>query len=180
MRAVGRVVLILLIPAALGLACLVEFLERRGWVRRRLGRRPGVPGRARGDDRDVRCGGEPGADHGPRERIDRGRVAFYYHPCERQPFLSYQLDAMWASLATGVPTINGYSGYAPRDWHRFFCVDFESKNREVADVLAEWERMRGLSPDRVQWIGADCPSKKSLREAERAAELAPAQDAAEQ
>ena len=31
-RAVGRVVLILLVPAALGLACLVEFLDRRRWA----------------------------------------------------------------------------------------------------------------------------------------------------
>ena len=53
-------------------------------------------------------------------QIDRGRVAFYYHPVDDPPFSRHHLDAMWASLATGVPTVNGYSGHAPRSWHLFF------------------------------------------------------------
>ena len=177
-RAFGRIVLILLIPAALGLAFLVEYVERRGWA-------------VAGWIVALACLAEQGVTTATFDaaanratimnlarQIDRSRDVFYYHPCDRQPIVIYQLDAMWASLATGLPTINGYSGHFPSDWTPLFYVDSD-QNREVADVLAEWERS-GLSPDRVQWIGADCPSKKSLQAAERAAELAPAQDAAEE
>ncbi len=179
MRAVGRIVLILLIPAALGLAFLAEFLERRGWA-------------VAGWVVALVCLAEQGVTTATFDaeanratimnlarRIDRGRDVFYYHPCDRQPIVIYQLDAMWASLATRLPTINGYSGHFPRDWAPLFYVDSD-RDREVADVLADWEREQGLSPDRVQWIGADCPSKESLRAAERSAESAPAQDAAEE
>jgi hypothetical protein len=94
-------------------------------------------------------------------RIEPGRLAFYYHPCEERPTLDYHLDAMWASLERGVPTINGYSGLSPRDWADFFNFDFAVPfHRDLEDVLSEWERERGLSPDRVQWIGADCPRNR--------------------
>ena len=49
-RAIGRVVLILLVPAALGLACLVEYLDRRRWAVASWIVVLRVPGRARGDD----------------------------------------------------------------------------------------------------------------------------------
>jgi len=163
-RAVGRIVLILLIPAALGLASLVESLDRRGWA-------------VAGWIVALVCLAEQGVTTETFDaaanratildivrRIDRGRVAFYYHPCDDQPFYRYHLDAMWASLAGGVPTINGYSGYAPHDWVPFFIVDMDSE-LEVEVVLTEWERVRGLSPDRIQWIGADCPRKKPVRAA---------------
>ena len=60
-------------------------------------------------------------------RIDRGRVTFYYHPDDGQTFRIHHLDAMWASLATGVPTINGYSGHAPRAWQRLLPGRFRAK-----------------------------------------------------
>ena len=161
-RAVGRVVLILLIPMALGLASLVQDLERRRWA-------------VAGGILALACLAEQGITTetfdaaanratiaGLARRIDRGRVAFYYRPCDDQPFYVYHLDAMWASMASGVPTINGYSGYAPREWEGFFAADFDPEI-EVEDVLRNWERTHGLSPDRVQWIGADCPRKKPAR-----------------
>ncbi|MGP0065949.1 MAG: hypothetical protein ACLQGP_20410 [Isosphaeraceae bacterium] len=164
MRAIGRIVLILLIPAALGLSSLVELLAGRGWVVAAWL----VP---------LMCLAEQGVTTETFDaaanrakimdlarRIDRGRLAFYYHPCDEQPFHIYQLDAMWASLATGVPTINGSTGYAPRDWFDFFFVD-NDPDMEVEDVLARWEQARGLPPDRIQWIGADCPRKNPGRPA---------------
>jgi len=150
-RAVGRVVLILLIPAALGLACLVEFLGRR--------RSTIVAGIV-----VLVCLAEQGVTTetfdaavnratitGIARQIDRRPLAFYYHPSEGQPPVHYQLDAMWASLASGVPTINGYSGYAPRVWEGFYAVDRDAE-RTVEDVLAEWVQKQGLPPDRVQWV----------------------------
>ena len=32
------------------------------------------------------------------------------------PYWKYQLDAMWGSLVSGIPTMNGYSGQSPKDW----------------------------------------------------------------
>ena len=52
-RAIGRVVLILLVPAALGLACLVEFLDQKRLADRELDCRPAVSGRARGHDQHL-------------------------------------------------------------------------------------------------------------------------------
>jgi hypothetical protein len=33
------------------------------------------------------------------------------------PSLKYQLDAMWAGLKAGLPTVNGYSGNSPANWN---------------------------------------------------------------
>jgi hypothetical protein len=163
-RAIGRVVLIMLIPMALGVASLVQVLERKGWA-------------IAGGIIALVCLAEQGVTTGTFDavanratiagiarRIDRGQVAFYYHPCDDQPFYRYHLDAMWASLASGVPTINGYSGYAPLGWEGFFTADFDS-TVELEDVLSDWEQTQGLLPDRVQWIGADCPRRKPARSA---------------
>jgi hypothetical protein len=50
-----------------------------------------------------------------------------------------QLDAMWASLETGVPTVNGYSGRVPPGWK--FDLPRES---EIEDLLKRW-----LNPHRL-------------------------------
>ena len=46
-------------------------------------------------------------------QVDQGRIAFYYHPREYFPFPLQHLDAMWASLETRVPTVNGVFGTRP-------------------------------------------------------------------
>jgi len=153
-RAVGRVVLILLIPAALGLASLVEFLGRRRWtiaawiVVLVCLAEQGVT------TETFDAAANRATITGIARQIDRHRVAFYYHPRKGHPRVHYQLDAMWASLDSGVPTINGYSGYAPRVWERFYAVDTDAK-LAVEDVLVDWAREQGLTPDRVQWVSAD-------------------------
>jgi hypothetical protein len=150
-RAVGRVALIILVPAAVGFACLVDFLMQRrrtamGWAIALV------------------CLGEQGVTTKTfsaaenralierlRGQVDRGRVAFYYHPIDDLPFYRHHLDAMWASLASGVPTVNGYSGHTPRSWHRFFHADV-NPHADVANALADWELSHGLLPRHVQWI----------------------------
>ena len=113
-RAIGRVVLILLVPAALGLACLVEFLDQRrlaiaSWIVALVClAEQGVT------DRDLRRGGEPGVDrHASRAGSTEVGSRSIIIPIDDLPFFRHHLDAMWASLATGVPTVNGYSGHAP-------------------------------------------------------------------
>jgi hypothetical protein len=163
MRAVGRVVLILVLPAALGLASMVERLSRRGrsvaawFLILAFLAEQGVTT----DASDAAA--NRARIHELARQVDRSREAFYYHPCGLPPDEIYQIDAMWVSLVTGVPTINGLTGYAPRDWFNFFVVDTGKPDLELKDVLAAWEAGRGLSPDRIQWIGADCPPKSPDR-----------------
>jgi hypothetical protein len=151
-RAVGRVVLVILVPAALGLAALVEFLDRRrcavlSWLIILVClAEQGVT------NPSFDAAANRAAINNLADRIDRTRVAFFYHPDDGQAFHLHHLDAMWASLAAGVPTINGYSGHAPRAWQDFFNADFDKK-MDMKSVLAKWERTYALPPDQVQWIG---------------------------
>lgn len=54
------------------------------------------------------------------------------------PFEYVQLDAMWAALEVGVPTVNGYTGREPASWREHGRVD-----------VAAWERRHGLAPGTV-------------------------------
>ena len=156
-RALGRVVLILLVPAALGLACLVEFLDQRRWTFASWTvvlvclAEQGVTT----ETYDAAANRASIANLA--SQIDRGRATFYYHPVDGLPFYRHHLDAMWASMLTGVPTVNGYSGHAPRSWHGFFRADFDPEI-DVKSVLAKWEQSHGLPPNHVQWIGRDLPA----------------------
>ena len=159
-------VLLLLVPAALGLACLVEFLEQRrsviaAWTVALVCLAEQGMTTETFDAKANRASIDSLAS-----RIDRGRVAFYYHPVANPRFHRDHLDAMWASLASGVPTINGYSGHAPLSWHRFFRADFDP-DADVGLILAEWEQSHRLPPSLVQWIGADRPgnSQSETRQA---------------
>jgi hypothetical protein len=158
-RAVGRVVLILLMPAALGLATMVQRLEGSG---RRLA----------GGLLAACCMIEQGTSTGSYDapanraaiaavarRVDPGCDTFYYRPCDHRYWIGYQLDAMWASLESGRPTINGYSGYQPPEWAGFFMVETEHGPR-VEDVLEEWSQKMGLDRNRIQWIGSECPDER--------------------
>jgi hypothetical protein len=56
-----------------------------------------------------------------------------------------------------VPTVNGYSGYTPRAWNRFYQAD-TNPEADVAGALADWEQTQRLLPEHVQWIGAERPA----------------------
>jgi hypothetical protein len=164
-RALGRVVLILLVPAALGLACLVQYLDQRrlavvSWI---------VALVCLAEQTVTTDAFDAAANRASigslASQIDQGWVAFYYHPVKDLSYPRAQLDAMWASLDTRVPTVNGYTGHAPKSWHVFFTIDDES-GVNVEDVLAVWEKSQGLLPNHVQWIGADDsgPTKVEMRQ----------------
>jgi len=153
-RAVGRIVLILLIPAALGLASLLQSLLQRQWtlavaiVLLVCMLEQGVTT----ESYDAAANRATIAEVA--RQVAPGREAFYYRPQAQTAWFAYQLDAMWASILTGVPTINGYSGYFPPGWEGFLAIDAESK-RTPRDVLDQWVREQGLSPERVQSIGLE-------------------------
>ena len=66
---------------------------------------------------------------------------------------SYQLDAMWAGIERGVPTLNGYSAWTPPryqlSWNNLL-------NRKVQDAVYEafgkWETLHALPLDRTCWV----------------------------
>jgi len=95
---------------ALGLATLVQSLERRRWA--------GAAGIV-----SLICLAEQGVTtetfdaianrvkiDGIARQIDRDCAVFYYHPCDDDPPSHYELDAMWASLVIGMPTSTDIPG----------------------------------------------------------------------
>jgi len=71
-------------------------------------------------------------------RVERVRSELKREPCEvffingSEDAYKTQIDAMWASLETQVPTINGYSGNIPPRW------PFESARNVRAAQLRSW------------------------------------------
>jgi len=157
-RAVGRIVLILMIPAAVGLAVLVDRLSRRrsaalAWA---------VALTCLAEQTVTTPSFDAAANRatiaGVADRLKPGVATFYYKPAGGESFIDYGLDAMWASLAAGVPTINGYTGYFPQAWSRFLIAD--SKGGDPLNVLLDrWETGQGLRAQDVQRIGADGPTE---------------------
>jgi hypothetical protein len=156
-RAPGRVVLLLLIPAGVGLACLARrpvawWRWPAGWVvlvgvvcwleQGRL-----VPSFAKAESR-ARIEAVAG-------RVPRGAEAFFVwrrvtgpQPMECQT----QLDAMWAQIESGVPTVNGYSSMGPPGW--------ELGHNE----LRPGEDVRGLKKALGAWLrDNDVPSGRVAR-----------------
>jgi hypothetical protein len=96
-------------------------------------------------------------------QVDPDCEAFYYHLSDpvryplREPlrFAQNHVDAMWASIITGKPTINGYTGNFPSGWYPFFLVD-SPRGPDVHTALEKWKSTRGLVSSRIQIIGSKC------------------------
>lgn len=156
-RAVARMGLLIVIPLSIGLAYLVE-------TRARIGAVLGIA---------IVCFAEQVQTTGaydkfqPRvdvsslaARVNKGCAAFYYAPVYEQDgrdvpaAWQLQIDAMWAALETGVPTINGYSGFHPKRWgdladNRAFAGAAYSR---IRDAFQKWMAYYHLDPERVCWI----------------------------
>jgi hypothetical protein len=155
-RAVSRGLLFAMIPAALGVACFFE------WARER--RKYGVAACALG----LFCMAEQGVttpsyDKSTKRnetaelvrRIDRDCQAFYYSPQYPVNAVNhYHLDAMWAGLDMGKPTINGYSGLIPPDWRPLYEASINRKSdiARLGPALEYWARSNGLDSDQVCWV----------------------------
>jgi hypothetical protein len=89
-------------------------------------------------------------------QIDPRASAFY--ACTRnsqRPLHAHHLDAMWAGMERGVPTVNGYSGNYPRDWYNlYFChVEDDCELYCLDTALLRWLEPRGVAPECIDWIG---------------------------
>jgi hypothetical protein len=163
-RALGRVVLMALMVYAIGLGLFVKGMHER--------RRPvaaiaialicfleqglSTPSY---DKREHRSTVDAIAS-----RIDR-RDAILYFSAHRAEVLTPDeenhlstldnLDAIWAGLERGVPTINGYSGNLPPGWaplsHTSVRDDGDSSLLDRS--LRRWAREHGLPVERIRWVG---------------------------
>lgn len=158
---VSRVGLMMLIPWGIGLGLFFERL----FARKRLGLAVGLglvclleqgvttPSFDKGENRRFiaalarRVGGSGSGS---------GDEAFYYSPHNSPwPPFKANLDAMWAGLLCGKPTLNGYSGGTPtglrglEDSNIIDPIDYIWLSVE----LDRWETKFGPSARHVRWIG---------------------------
>src|SRR5262249_14265849 len=144
----GRIGLLLLLPASVGVALALQRCRHR-WVAAALA---------------LACVLEQGrlvpafSKEANRERVQQvveqvppDCQAFLYFPVgPKEPSggtVFQNLDAMWAELATGRPTLNGYSGCNPPDWP--FSDEHPSA---VEESLRDWVRKYHLDPEKIHWI----------------------------
>jgi hypothetical protein len=155
-RSTGRIILLMLIPASAGFAMFVDrFTGKLRWL---------------GPVIALFCLGEqvtipPAYD----KMATRDRVAaivaripaksssFYYSTDAEQDIAVSQIDAMWASMMSGVATVNGWGatpdGYGLRDNN----APTPDQRNELKDQLANWRNKWGLASDSVAWVGESDP-----------------------
>jgi hypothetical protein len=152
-RAVTRFWLITILPVSLGVAAVVAHLERSGrWILALL------VGAACVGEQWV--GGGVGYDK-VEQRQKLEIMARTLRPASQAFFVTSSADvwapqvsieAMWVGLASGRPTLNGYSGNAPPG-HDLLPVA-----RNEAELLDAWRRLEawcantGLDRRRIDWI----------------------------
>ncbi len=144
-RGVSRIALMLLVPAGAGTALFAERLRGRPAV---LGLLAVVT-----TAEQVRQLTSYGKEDGRRRvavvasAVRPGCEAFLYTPpAGREDPWWYQVDAMWASMNTGVTTINGYSGNAPPGWPFYRNqIATPEHDRELAQALDGWAHAWGLN-----------------------------------
>jgi hypothetical protein len=154
-RALCRISLALLVPASIGVARGLEWLKgRAGWwlalplsAAVVLEQGETTPSYSRDENR---------ADIAKlAAQVDPARCdAFLFSPTQGQlQWWKYQLDAMWTSMETGVPTVNGYSRTNPPGWNlKELSISYEDEETSIHNALASWEKARGLNADRVCWL----------------------------
>ncbi|MFZ2639848.1 MAG: hypothetical protein WA117_02590 [Verrucomicrobiia bacterium] len=161
-RSVSRIGMLLTIPAAIGLAFFLDhLLDRKKAVFLGLA---GVIGMACILEQFTL---KPSYDKAAmREEVAKiarevrpGCRAFFY--AERQPGVIWwqtQLSAMWAGLAAGKPTVNGYSSSYPPGWDLRDAISHSAywfkNNREA---LRLWREQNRLDRQDIQWIGWQKP-----------------------
>ncbi|MBL8949466.1 MAG: hypothetical protein JNK82_01725 [Myxococcaceae bacterium] len=150
-RAVGRVGLFMLFPAAVSVALLAKRARPAGLVvvalclLEQLQRVPDVysKGKVRSDVAAVTAA------------VPSTCRAFFYAPRGGDGWHEKtQLDAMWAALWSGVPTVNGYSGHFPPGWEPLFPHALNGPEDEVRvrEALAKWAQSRGVAEKDVCWV----------------------------
>jgi hypothetical protein len=155
LRALPRVSFVLLIPAAIGLAA---FFSQKGKTRAlaiSLLALVIVEQAHVGESFDKVA--QASDVEALQKRIGKSCSAFFYSPrgteASLAPSYKYQLDAMWASLQSGVPTLNGYSGGAPQDWDLLENrILSENDRARLEQALKQRARVKNLDFNSICWI----------------------------
>lgn len=166
-RAVSRIGLMVLIPVSFGVAITIDRLMQV--VKTRTGKLlvPGLVGlaclleqaqRLRAFDKDE----NRAVVQRLASQIGRNRChSFFYTPIHplRQHW-KYQLDAMWAEIAAGVPTINGYSGHSPPHWQlEYSVINSPEDELRLSMLLRDWANTQRVDPSRVCWLRLSLPEQ---------------------
>jgi hypothetical protein len=152
-RAVSRIGLLLPIPAALGVAIVLERLraQRRIFIATFVA---------------IVCLAEQQhraqAYNKLEMRAEVARItnaippnaqAFFFTGSDQSHWAMDQVDAMSASMDSHVPTINGYSGTWPPAIRQLIMNDTPGDDAKLQMLLAEWIAANHLDPHRVAWLG---------------------------
>ncbi len=156
LRAVARVGLLLLLPLSIGVAWQVSSLKTNAWkvvvilvvLAEQWVVVPTYDARGRFDR--VR---EMAAE------VKRDADAFYLvrqtgRRHERGSEYRDQIDAMWVSILSGVPTVNGYSGLIPPGWESLY-FNFIRGEKDVERLdrsLEGWALANGADPAEIQML----------------------------
>ena len=66
------------------------------------------------------------------------------------------IDAMWASLQTGVPTLNGYSGNTPNGWDlQQDVIQSKEQEQKLRTGLVAWTNKYGMEMSKIAWLRQD-------------------------
>jgi hypothetical protein len=154
LRAVGRISLVLLLPAGAFVALALERIASRV---PRAALLAGLALVALEQGRTL--------PSYPKERFDSvanaiaasvepGCAAFYVAFREIRPAEVAQLDAVWGALFSARPTVNGYAGYTPATWAPLAdaVVESDVDRRRLAEALRRWLVASGVEPSTVCWI----------------------------
>jgi hypothetical protein len=95
------------------------------------------------------------------EHISNGCQAFFVSAqSAHEPGWLATVDAMWASMLTGVPVINGYSGVCPRSELFSQPVIRQEEDLERLDrALGIWCTQHGMDRANISWIRIPLPLK---------------------
>jgi hypothetical protein len=163
-RALSRVILLLAVPAGIGVA---YFFDRRGvrWLTVALlwvvvaeqVQTSDTFDKARNRERIEQVAAQIGPQcgyfvHAPRTlRRDYGAKGPSDHELVYEVLYS-QVDAIWAQLLTDRPTLNGYSGNTPPGWELEWNLIRTPEDEQRVRVAAErWVAAQGLDPAGLCW-----------------------------
>lgn len=149
-RAVGRLGMVLLVPASICLAAAVDWANERWsrpWVAILLALV--VVEQAHGT-RWIDTGYEQAHIERLVQRMPSDCEAFYLVCRGPNPCRSVHEDAMWMQLATGTPTINGRYGHRPPGFELGKPEATSAlRKRELASALDRWAVRYALDRDRL-------------------------------
>ncbi|MBI4586216.1 MAG: hypothetical protein HY717_19570 [Planctomycetes bacterium] len=155
-RALSRIALLFLLPASLGLALFLESCKGRWALLLASAAAVLEQGHTTSSYDKMAVRAEVAALS---RAVDRSCRAFLYTPAadraKARGAHRYHLDAQWAQLGSGIPTLNGYSGSSPPGYGLEDCRLLGSGDLEgVEKALALWAERRGLRLEEACWIKA--------------------------